>query len=210
MSTMPANSARDIKVTEAMSSPEGGAKQIGERLRNLRGERNLTILDLAAKAGVSAGIISQIERGNSNPSMKTLQRIRAALGVNLWEFLAHREPQPSEDPPFVRRGAQRPRIVVGETRLVKELLSPRNDENLRFMIVTLPPGGNSEDVLIGTGQKGGYVMSGCIELTVGERMARLAEGDSFQFKSDAPHHIANRSDADAKLLWIMSVLDTHL
>lgn len=208
---MPANSACDIKADEAMTPPEGGARQIGERLRSLRAERNLTILDLAAKAGVSAGIISQIERGNSNPSMKTLQRLRAALGVNLWEFLERPEDREAvEDPAFVRRGTQRPRIVVGETRLVKELLSPRNDENLRFMFVTLPPGGISEDVLIGTGQKGGYVVSGKVELTVGERVAELAEGDSFQFKSDTPHHIANRTDQDAKLLWIMSVLDTHL
>lgn len=208
---MPANSARDIKANEALLAPEGGTRLIGERLRSLRGERNLTILDLAAKAGVSAGIISQIERGNSNPSMKTLQKLRAALGVNLWEFLERGDGvRETEDPPFVRRAAQRPRIVVGETRLVKELLSPRNDENLRFMFVNLPPGGVSEDVLIGTGQKGGYVVHGRIELKVGERRTELSEGDSFQFRSDTPHLIANTSSEDAKVLWIMSVLDTHL
>lgn len=206
---MSASAARDIKANEALAPPEG-AKWIGERLRTLRGERNLTILDLAAKAGVSAGIISQIERGNSNPSVKTLQRLRAALGVNLWEFLERPEDRPSEDPPFVRRATHRPRIIVGETRLVKELLSPQNDENLRFMFVTLPPGGISEDVLIGTGQKGGYVISGTVLLTVGERTVQLTEGDSFQFRSDTPHNVANRSKDDAKVLWIMSVLDTHL
>ncbi|CAH1658885.1 helix-turn-helix domain-containing protein [Chelatococcus asaccharovorans] len=208
---MPEKKAHDIKVGEAMLPVEGDTRQIGERLRILRAERDLTILELAAKAGVSAGIISQIERGNSNPSMKTLQRLRAALGVNLWEFLERSGgAATTQDAPFVRRAAQRPRIVVGETRLVKELLSPRHDENLRFMFVTLPPGGISEDVLIGTGQKGGYVMSGRVELTVGERTALLEEGDSFQFRSNTPHHIANRSDQEAKLLWIMSVLDTHL
>lgn len=208
---MPADGARDMSVDEAMSPLEGGPKQIGVRLRGFRAARGLTILELAAKAGVSAGIISQIERGNSNPSMKTLQRLRAALGVNLWEFLDRPDERVSAgDPPFLRRSTQRPRIVVGETRLVKELLSPRNDENLRFMFVTLPPGGLSEDVLIGTGQKGGYVMSGTIDLTVGERTASLSEGDSFQFRSDKPHSIANNSGTEAKLLWIMSVLDTHL
>lgn len=208
---MPEKKAQDIKAAEAMLPADGDTRQIGERLRSLRGERAMTILELAAKAGVSAGIISQIERGNSNPSMKTLQRLRSALGANLWEFLERPDERPAaEEAPFVRRATQRPRIVVGETRLVKELLSPRHDENLRFMFVTLPPGGVSEDVLIGTGQKGGYVMSGSVELTVGDRSAVLQEGDSFQFRSNTPHHIANRSDQDAKLLWIMSVLDTHL
>ncbi len=185
-------------------------RKVGMRLRQLRADRKLTILELAAKAGVSSGLISQIERGNSNPSMKTMQRLRAALGVNIWEFLDQNPAQAASDQPFVRRANERPRIVVGETRLVKELLSPRNDDNLRFMIVTLPPGGISEDVLIGTGDKGGYVLSGNIVLTVGDGETELGDGDSFQFKSSIPHTIANRSGEEAKLIWIMSVLDTHL
>ena len=177
----------------------------------MRADKNLTILELAAKAQVSAGIISQIERGGSNPSMKTLQRLRAALDVNLWEFLQVPRPELiAQDAGFVRRAADRPRILVGETRLVKELLSPRPDENLRFMFVTLPPGGLSEDVLVGIGQKGGYVINGQVELTVGEQSAVLNEGDSFQFRSDVPHTVVNRTKTDAKVLWIMSVLDTHL
>jgi transcriptional regulator with XRE-family HTH domain len=199
-----------MRATDAMSPLEGGTQQIGERLKSLRAERGLTILELALKAGVSAGIISRIERGNSNPSMRTLQRIRAALGVNLWEFLDKGRAAPSADPDFVRRGAARPRIVIGETRLVKELLSPRNDRNLRFMMITLPPGGISEDVLVGKGEKGGYVVAGQVELTVGEQTAQLSEDDSFQFESQFPHRIANHTHSDAKVLWIMSVVDSHL
>jgi transcriptional regulator with XRE-family HTH domain len=194
----------------AAQVPGSDPRQVGERLRQLRADRKLTILELAAKAGVSAGIISQIERGNSNPSMKTLQRLRTALGVNLWEFLDPRSGITSEDTPFVRRADQRARILASGTGLVKELLSPRNDENLRFMIITMPPGSISEDVLIGTGDKGGLVLSGRVVLSVGDSTTELGEGDSFQFKSNIPHGIANRSAEEAKLIWIMSVLDTHL
>lgn len=197
-----------MKAVDAMSPLE--PQQLGSRLRALRTARQLTILELAAKAGVSAGIISQIERGNSNPSMKTLQLIRAALGVNMWEFLDKGEGSGGTEAPFVQRKNSRPRLILGETQLVKELLSPQNDQNLRFMIVTMPPGSESEDVLVGEGQKGGYIMAGRVQLTVGERVAELFEGDSFQFKSHIPHRISNRSDAEAKLIWIMSVLDTHL
>lgn len=186
------------------------ARKMGQRLRQLRGERNLTILDLAAKAGVSAGIISQIERGLSNPSMKTLQRLRMALGVNLWEFLSREEPAPEDDPVFVRRRGDRLRVVMNESGLTKELLSPQPDQNLRFMIVTMPPGSETQDVLIGQGQKGGFVMTGEVALKVGESVSTLNEGDSFQFRSDIPHQVYNRSDKEATLMWIMSVLDTHL
>lgn len=190
---------------------DDSTERIGERLRQLRGERDLTIADLAGRAGVSAGIISQIERGKSNPSIKTLQALRSALGVNLWEFLDNPPQRSNEaEPNFIRRRANRPRLVVGETHLVKELLSPHADETLRFMFVTLPPGGVTEDVLIGRGQKGGYVVDGSVEVAVGGELAQAFEGDSFQFRADLPHKISNRGETEAKILWIMSVVDVHL
>ena len=199
-------------------SRHAGSNRLGSRLRHLRGQRDLTIAQLAGKAGVSSGMISQIERGNANPSIKTLQRLRAALGVNLWEFLDDAaglaeptgEPSPPEVSEFVRRQANRQRIVVGKTQLVKELLSPRNDRNLRFMLIILPPGGESEDVIIGPGEKGGLVTEGQVRLTVDGVETDLLTGDSFQFPSSAPHKIANPFPAPAKVVWIMSVVQSHI
>jgi transcriptional regulator with XRE-family HTH domain len=189
---------------------------LGARLRHFRTKRDLTIAQLAEQAGVSSGIISQIERGNANPSVKTLQRIRVALGVNLWEFLEDSQPAAvveasiSGSTSFVRREADRQRIVVGATKLVKELLSPRNDRNLRFMTITLPPGGESEDVIIGVGEKGGLVTEGQVRLTVGSEESDLLKGDSFQFPSSLTHKISNPFAHPAKVIWIMIVLDSHI
>ncbi len=204
--------------SSALVSLETGghdAESLGVRLRQLRTARDLTIAQLAERAGVSSGLISQIERGNSNPSIKTLQRLRAALEVNLWEFLddgaAAAVGAASPDmSTYVRRKADRPRIVVGASRLAKELLSPRNDRNLRFMIISLPPGGESEDVIIGQGEKGGLVTQGRVRLTIGAEAADLAEGDSFQFPSSIPHKLSNPHAQPAQVIWIMSVLDSHI
>lgn len=187
------------------------AQLIGQRVRTLRGERKLTIAELAAKASVSAGLISQIERGSANPSIKTLQRLCDALDVNVWRFLDDEKRSAAGDaPPFIRRQAQRPRMVVGDKGLTKELLSPQYADELRFMFVTMPPGSATEEMLIGAGQKAGYVMAGTVELTVGEHTVLLEEGDSFQFSSDVEHGLANRSDRDARVLWIISALDVRL
>src|ERR1700686_4525674 len=92
-------------------SRDHGSESLGAKLRHLRTAREWTIAQLAEQAGVSSGLISQIERGNSNPSIKTLQRLRAALGVNLWEFLDDRasiasgDAGPAEPSKFVRRKA---------------------------------------------------------------------------------------------------------
>jgi transcriptional regulator with XRE-family HTH domain len=197
---------------ESPLKPAGGdVRVIGARLRALRGERSLTILELAAKAGVSAGMISQIERGNANPSVKTMQRLSTALDVNLWQFLDEPKPRLTNDEaPFVRRRDQRPRLVLGSTGLVKELLSPQFAENLRFMFVSMKPGSFTEEVLIAPGQKAGYVVSGSVQLTVGDHVVVLEEGDSFQFNSDVAHRLDNHSFEDAKVLWIMSALDNRL
>ncbi|HWK44480.1 MAG TPA: helix-turn-helix domain-containing protein [Stellaceae bacterium] len=194
----------------ADSPVETGSREIGSKLRTLRLERKLSISDLAMKAGVSAGIISQIERGKSNPSMKTLQRIRTALGVSLWAFLDHSPSETSQDPGFVRRASDRLRIVVGQSQLIKELLSPHNDESLRFMIITMPPNSQTEEVLIGEGEKGGFILDGEVELTVAGRAATLAKGDSFQFRSHQSHQMANNTASSAQVLWIMSLVGPHL
>jgi len=208
----------DVASAPIETPPRQASGKLGERLRELRLARGLTIVELGARANVSSGLISQIERGNSNPSVKTLQRLRAALGVNLWELLSDRpagasaaaDAGPPALPDYVRRAADRPRIVVGSSRLAKDLLSPRNDRNLRFMLITLPPGSESEDVIMGQGEKGGLVMKGQVRLTVDAGEADLAEGDSFQFPSSIPHKLSNPHDDPAEVLWIMSVVDSHI
>ena len=194
---------------EADTEEQLESLRIGRRLRALRTERGMTILEMAAKAGVSAGSISQIERGATNPSISTLQKLRAALGVTLWSFLETEAEAPRENP-YVRRPGERPKIVVGGSHFTKELLSPRDNNQLRFMILTVPPGSQSTDVLTGPGDKAGYVMSGSVELTVGEEVFQLAEGDSFQFPSTIPHYLTNRSDGEARLIWIINIRESHL
>lgn len=191
-------------------SVQDRSKLIGQRLRKLRNERFMTITELAAAANISAGLISQIERGNSNPSMKTIDKIRQALGVNVWEFAEMTPSRLIADPAFVRRADNRPKIVVGTNGFSKELLSPQPNHNMRFMILALPPGARSEEVLNGPGNKGGYVLEGSALLTVGAEQAELSTGDSFQFSSNLDHHIENRGAETTRILWIISIHESHL
>lgn len=180
---------------------------IGLRLKALRKERGFTIAGLAAAAGMSAGLISQIERGNSNPSLKTLEKLREVLGANIWAF--HDVPKEPSEATFVRRASNRPKVVVGANGFSKELLSPQSNESMRFMILTIPPGAQNNETLTGPGGKGGYVIEGEVLLTVGDEAAALSHGDSFQFSSAEPHRIENHSSETARVLWIISIQDAH-
>ncbi|MFM0631069.1 helix-turn-helix domain-containing protein [Paraburkholderia xenovorans] len=184
--------------------------EIGRRLKHLRTVRGLTITELAGSSGVSAGRISQIERGQSNPSINTLQKLRAVLGVTLWAFLEDDGAAATRDSPYVRRRENRPRIISGTNQFTKELLSPTDNDELRFMILTLPPNAESDDVLTGPGDKGGYVLSGKVSLTIGNETLEIREGDSFQFRSTIAHHISNPWQDEAKVLWIINIRDSHV
>ncbi len=184
--------------------------RLGEKVRALRTARRLTINELASRAGISMGIISQIERGRSNPSIATLKSIRDALGVTLWALLDTGLPEPGQDAPFVRRATTRPSMEVGTGRIRKELLSINPDSDLRFMTISMPPGSETSDVLIGAGEKAGLVLEGELEMTVAGCTATLGQGDSFQFSSDQDHRLANRGTKQVELIWIMSTTTAAL
>ena len=187
------------------------ATSIGARVRAFRRERKFSVAELALRAGVSTGIVSQIERDIANPSLRTLERIRAALDVPLMALLeekSERAPSPEGvgDPDFVRRSQTRPGLSVGPHGVAKQLLSPRAaSDELQFMIITVPPGVGSQEVLIGPGEKAGLMLNGKARLMVDGTEALLSEGDSFQFASTVPHSLHNDGDVAAVVLWIMSM-----
>jgi len=205
---MPASTARVAQPKPKVET------QIGRRLHALRKGRKLSVTELAARANVSVGMISQIERSLSNPSVRTLERLRLALGVPLTALLEDGKPgrDTQYDNQLVRKGDERPFFHVGTQGVTKELLSPSGDHDLQMMIILFPAGVSSDDVLIGEGEKAGLVLSGTVVIDVAGRTATLSEGDSFQFRSTLPHSVRNESRQDARILWIMNTKQptTHL
>ncbi len=158
-------------------------------------------------------MISQIERGLTNPSIKTLERLHIALSVPLTAFLENAPQElPTAPSEVVRRAGDRPHLRVGSEGMTKELLTPRGDHHMQLMIIGLPAGAQSSEVLLGEGEKAGWILEGSIELRVDGETCQLSEGDSFQFSSALPHSITNSGKIAAKLLWIMRVnpAEAHL
>lgn len=149
-------------------------------------------------------MLSQIERGIASPSLKSLSKIRLALGVPISSLFESTGGQDAVGAKFVRSLKDRPNLDLGPTYLVKQLLSPSNARNLQFMILTVPPGGGSGDMpLSSPGEKGGLVLEGTLRLFIGDDIVDVVESDSFQFDSAAPHHFKNVTRKPARVLWIV-------
>lgn len=186
---------------------------LGATLRAMRQQKNMSLQTLAQKSGVSTGMISQVERGLANPSMRVLTALRRALNMSMHQLFGEDGPalQPPGDPPFVRRVADRPEIDLDSVH--KELLTSGGRHNLQIMILRFEPGGHSGGrTLSYPAEKAGLVLKGEITLTVDGNQAVLREGDSFAFDSARPHSIRNDSNDRADLLWVIGAVqfDRHL
>lgn len=186
-----------------LSTPGIDVPKVGGKIRQLRMKQKLSLADLAERSGVSAGLLSQIERDLANPSLKTLTRIRHALGVPL-SALFDEGPSLESDPAFIRRKVGRPKFDLGPECMIKELLSSSVAQNLQFMILHIPPGGSSgSQPLSYSSEKAGIVLEGEFTLQVDESEVRLEAGDSFQFDGIRPHYFRNHSADVARVLLII-------
>lgn len=177
--------------------------RIGARLRHLRKLRGLSLRHVAEAAGCSEGYMSKIENDKAVPSLATLHRIAAALGVNLSYLFGNPEPGST----VVARYGARPVIDLDPLRrghgLRLERIIPYADSHLlQCNIHIVEPGGASEGQITHEGEETGYVLDGRIELHIDDEVFVLNAGDAFYFESHRPHGYRNIGDSTARILWV--------
>lgn len=167
---------------------------IGRFIRDHRTGR-FTVEELAARAGISAGLISQLERGIGNPSFNTLMRLSRALGAPI-SSLFHGEPSGSA----ILRREERRQLTFSDG-LRQELLVPGTATKLGLVYTYVPPGySNANTPMTHPGEEVFIVFRGAIEVVLGNRTLVLHEGDSIAFDATVPHAIANSFDEPAEFL----------
>jgi transcriptional regulator with XRE-family HTH domain len=193
-----------IATTEAASrGPTGADLVVGRRLRSLRRSRNRSLQDLATATGLSIGLISQIERGLSSPSVKSLVALGEALGVGIVWFFDETAPVDADETDLVVRSDRRRTLSMGDGEVSKQLLSPDPRRGLQLYLITVEPGGATGPGLYAdSGESGGLVLSGQLLLWVEDRQFLLKPGDSFAVPANAQRRFANPGPQQlTKLLW---------
>jgi transcriptional regulator with XRE-family HTH domain len=191
-------------MTSTSAAPTGGETavlQLGPRIRALRQARNVTLRELAARAGVTESFLSQVEREVTSPSIASVQRIAQALDLAIAELFVEEAPHGR-----VVRRADRRRIAYPGLGAIDEFVTSNMNGRLQVILSTIEPGGGTGDEPYAheSDEEVVVVLSGRLELWVGDERHLLEEGDSATYSSRLPHRNTNPGPGRAVVLFCVT------
>jgi len=171
---------------------------IGARLKELRILKGLTQEELADRAELSKGFISQVERDLTSPSIATLTDILQCLGTTLGSFF-NEEPEEQivfgKDDYFVKEDAE----LKNEIQWIIPNAQKNTMEPIRL---TLEAGGSTYPDTPHEGEEFGFVLQGSVSIHLGNHTYKAKKGESFYYTSDKTHYLSSRTGA--VLIWVSS------
>jgi transcriptional regulator with XRE-family HTH domain len=172
---------------------------IGLRLQGVRKGKGLSQRELAKRVGVTNSTISLIEQNKVSPSISSLKKVLDGIPITLAEFFTA-EGGDAEDGPFFSAD-QLPDLGNNG---IHYFLVGRHDRRRRQMCILrelMPAGSDTGDEMLShEGEEGGVVISGEVEVTIGDEVRVLGPGDAYYFESRLPHRFRNVGDGEAVLV----------
>jgi transcriptional regulator with XRE-family HTH domain len=169
---------------------------IGERLKELRNARGMSLRDLAAEAGVSATLLSQIERSVTDPSLETVRRLAGVFDESISSLFSDAAPASV----WISRPGERSLLTAPKGHVGYERLTPGNGE-LEVLRAILQPGQTSAD------EPRGHASTECVYVVSGALVAQVAGvdytvvgGESISFDSRLPHRYLNQSTTPTEII----------
>lgn len=190
--------------TEKAVSGDPTASAVGRRIKALREAMGFSLRDLAERSGVSAPMLSQVERGETSPTLAVAEKIAAGLELTLSQLLRLDEGEHVA----VSRAGERRRYERGGHRF-EELTPPlpgqRADVSLHTLKAGATTGGPDDPPMHEPGSREtAVVLAGVLALTVDGTRHELHAGDSVTFDADLPHHFENDGEEQARFLAVIA------
>lgn len=189
----------------------GSNKIIGAKIKSVRESKQLTLSDVAERAGLSVEQIERIEGNIDFPSLAPLIKIARVLGVRLGTFL---DDQSELGPVLCRKKDSNDANSIGFTnneskgRKHMEYHALSQDKSGRHMepfLIDVYPTSEGVDFILSTheGEEFIYVLEGIVEINYGKHTYLLEEGDSIYYDSIVAHHVHAAADSKAKILGVI-------
>jgi transcriptional regulator with XRE-family HTH domain len=179
---------------------------IGSRVRALRDAMDLSLRDLADRTGVSAPMLSQVERGETSPTLAVASRIASGLELSLSQLLRLDE---GDGVTVVRRTDRRPGGARSRGHAY-EVLTPalpgqRAEVSRHVLAPGAATGGPDDPPMHEAGSREtAVVTAGSLRLVCDGRAHDLEDGDAVTFDADLAHHFENPGDDEARFMAVVS------
>lgn len=173
--------------------------EIGNKIRDLRKLQGLTQEELADRAELSKGFISQLEREMTSPSIATLEDILQCLGTSLGEFFQEEKEQ--EQIVFTEEDYfQKDDDEYGNT--IKWIIPNAQKNSMEPIFIHLIKGGSTYPDNPHEGEEFGYVIKGKVKIHIGDRICVARRGESFYYTADQTHFLT--ADETSEIIWVTS------
>ena len=174
-------------------------QNLGKRLRALRKERGLTLVQLGQQVGLSASYLSQIERSVTMPSLARLTTIASALDVEVRYFF-----EDDVSSPCVVKLNHGKRLSGTADAILELLSADPSGKKIQPYRLVCQPGASRDQPPTYPGEKFGFVLKGRLTVTVGEETFVLEAGDSIHYQTLQPHSWRNEGDEECIAIWAVS------
>lgn len=172
---------------------------IGDRIKMLRQAKSLTQEELATRAGLTKGFISQVERNLTSLSVESLIGILDALDEKPSRFF-----DGAFDEKIVFKLKDRVELEIDEVAKFQILVPAAQNRLMDPALMELAAGEKTPEEGPHEGEEFGLVLGGTIDLVLGEKTFRLRKGECFYFEATKRHHIENSQKKKAIVLWVSS------
>ncbi len=182
---------------------------VGEKIKKIRQQMGISAKVLANRAGISSGMLSQLENGSTQGSVETLRKIAKVLDTTIASLFSEESEIPhsgAHESQLVVRKEARKKISFPDPLYKCELLVPDLQGAVECVLVELEPQRITDELLPHTrgGEEIDLVISGTISVQLGEKSYLLKEGDTIRFNPKTPHKIENKSDLRASYISIIT------
>jgi len=179
---------------------------VGERVKRAREKRGLSLLDISRRTGIDVSLLSEIEEGQSAPPLGTVIKLAKALEMKMGYFISGDELRPFT---IVHRG-DRKVVSRYDSKRDKhygygyESLAPyKKDRHMEPFLVTLQPATTEEERSAHDGQEFIFVLTGSMEVRLGEEIHVLEPGDAIYYDSTVPHLVKCHGRETTRILAVL-------
>lgn len=171
-------------------------ESIGQRIKELRTQRGMTLAEFGEKVKLSTGYLSQIERDKTAPSLSTLMDIARALDVGPRYFF-----EIETEAAYIQRADRVENTNRPESPVLSQQLTPGGSNKLEASRITLQPKSSHEPLYQFSGEEFIFVLEGELTVSVGDEKVLLVTGDSIHYDASQPRYFCNSGDEACVVIW---------